>query len=1010
MVKKMKAMITNFLIFLMLSITIPAIVPASASADQPLTTGTSYYVDASSGSDSNAGTSAGAAWQTLDKVNSTTFMPGDRILFKAGGAWTGTLHPLGSGSAGAPITIDGYGSGNKPLIMGNGARAAIELHMQEYWTIQNLEITNDALQVAMRNGIFIRGNESSSTAPPLHGIRILNMDVHNVKGIHKSTDGDVWRSAAIQLHGNFNDVLVSGNNVHDVTNGGIFHFSPGNSDGIVISNNIVNKTGRDGIIVAQAKNVLVEYNTVLDAGINGQGFRWIAGMFPHRVENATFQYNEVARTMKEISDGQGLDADLFNGGTIIFQYNYSHDNQGGFLLVMEDQTPYRDNRPLENIIIRYNISQNDASGEMKIRYTDKTYIYNNNIYCPNCIVKVSSDGYSGYSEGAKIWNNIFYAAGGIYQQDFLYDSNVYTGNGAIPDDPNQITADPLFVDPGNGGDFKTGIDGYRLEPESPALNAGKVISGNGGKDYWGNPLYFGNPDIGAFEYQAIDNKPPSSDYNQRPVNLVLDPDFEIVTTGSEPWSYYYGDPASPFAFTTEQNHTDGGTRSMKMTGKRDYRGLRQDVRVKPNTDYVFSLYAKTDNNGDSSKIALFKVLDTSERTIGQTIIGNTIDWNQFTIHVNSGSLTTLRIILQDGGISGYFDDFSAAPSDSTAPTWPDGSTLSATNVQAGSLMLAWPPAADNVGVAQYRIYKEGRLLDTVSGSVYQYNVTGLEEFTNYAFKVIAEDNAGNWSAKRLTAIIKTADETPPTTTIALAPSQPDGQNGWYVHPVTITMDAADTMSGVAKTEFSLDSGTTWQTYTGALTIFQDGQYTLSYRSTDNAGNAEAVKSVSFSLDSTAPVIAVSVPEEDGTYEASGELLPSFIVTDNLSGVDNNKTSVTLDTYSYTVGTTIPLYTLSLGSHTFMVTSSDKAGNQVSSTIHFQTVSSIGSLQALVIRFTEHNWIDNAGIANSLRSKLAANDLTSFVNELQAQSGKHISSEAANYLLRDARFLLSQNKR
>jgi hypothetical protein len=62
---------------------------------------------------------------------------------------------------------------------------------------------------------------------------------------------------------------------------------------------------------------------------------------------------------------------------------------------------------------------------------------------------------------------------------------------------------------------------------------------------------------------------------------------------------------------------------------------------------------------------------------------------------------------------------------------------------------------------------------------------------------------------------------------------------------------------------------------------------------------------------------------------------------------------------------------------------------------------------MVTRFVDMKWIDNAGIANSLQAKLANNDLNSFVNEVNAQNGKHISSEAATYLLRDAQYVLSQ---
>ncbi|MFF5401151.1 hypothetical protein ACFY5J_28600 [Peribacillus butanolivorans] len=106
--------------------------------------------------------------------------------------------------------------------------------------------------------------------------------------------------------------------------------------------------------------------------------------------------------------------------------------------------------------------------------------------------------------------------------------------------------------------------------------------------------------------------------------------------------------------------------------------------------------------------------------------------------------------------------------------------------------------------------------------------------------------------------------------------------------------------------------------------------------------------------------------------------------------------MTLDSHSYQIGTTIPLYTLPLGQHTLVVSSSDLAGNQVSKTVHFQTVASIDSLKALVTR-----------IVDSLQDKLANNELKGFVNEVKAQSGKHISGEASKYLLRNAQYLDTQ---
>ena len=65
-----------------------------------------------------------------------------------------------------------------------------------------------------------------------------------------------------------------------------------------------------------------------------------------------------------------------------------------------------------------------------------------------------------------------------------------------------------------------------------------------------------------------------------------------------------------------------------------------------------------------------------------------------------------------------------------------------------------------------------------------------------------------------------------------------------------------------------------------------------------------------------------------------------------------------------------------------------------------------------------NWIDNEGIANSLTQKLQAasnaagqtraNILSAFVNEVNAQSGKHIARVAAQVLLQDVNSLFSQS--
>ncbi|MCK5692301.1 MAG: hypothetical protein KAI08_05615, partial [Bacteroidales bacterium] len=49
-----------------------------------------YYIS-EDGDDSNTGLSEGRAWQSIEKVNEQDFAPGDRILFRGGDTFQGTL-------------------------------------------------------------------------------------------------------------------------------------------------------------------------------------------------------------------------------------------------------------------------------------------------------------------------------------------------------------------------------------------------------------------------------------------------------------------------------------------------------------------------------------------------------------------------------------------------------------------------------------------------------------------------------------------------------------------------------------------------------------------------------------------------------------------------------------------------------------------------------------------------------------------------------------------------------
>lgn len=82
-----------------------------------------YYVSSSEGNDSSADpTNIATPIQTCAKVqNLEPFSPGDTILFKRGDTWREQLwvDKGGSGAPGSPITVDAYGTGAKPLLLGS---------------------------------------------------------------------------------------------------------------------------------------------------------------------------------------------------------------------------------------------------------------------------------------------------------------------------------------------------------------------------------------------------------------------------------------------------------------------------------------------------------------------------------------------------------------------------------------------------------------------------------------------------------------------------------------------------------------------------------------------------------------------------------------------------------------------------------------------------------------------------------------------------------------------------
>ena len=100
---------------------------------------TSYYVDAVAGSDTNNGTSEAIAWQSLSKVNRSSFSPGDQISSKSGQVFFGTLKLRSSGNSTASIVVGKYGGDSKPIINGDNKKASIHLVNLQGWDFQPID-------------------------------------------------------------------------------------------------------------------------------------------------------------------------------------------------------------------------------------------------------------------------------------------------------------------------------------------------------------------------------------------------------------------------------------------------------------------------------------------------------------------------------------------------------------------------------------------------------------------------------------------------------------------------------------------------------------------------------------------------------------------------------------------------------------------------------------------------------------------------------------------------------
>ncbi|WP_046733087.1 carbohydrate binding domain-containing protein [Streptomyces humi] len=647
--------------------------------------GTTYYVDCSAAGN-GSGTQA-SPWNAVGSVNGTTFAAGDSILFKAGTTCTGQLTPGGSGASGNNISISSYGSGAKPVIDAAGATGAVvKLLNQQYWDIGGLELVDNASSPAYRSGVLAE----NSSGGVLHHIRVHDMYIHNIAGY-----GGGWYSTnagvGVQTDhttpvSTWDDVVVENNTFDHVDRIAVAVTPDGDGQGTglttntVIRNNTMTYDGADDILVVKNDGALIDGNKAGYGGAkstcppSGQYCNGAsAGIWMSGSNNTVVQNNEVYCHVNG-ADGTGFDVDWGNHNTT-FQYNYSHQNLGGFLLVMPPFTIANEPTstvPSDGTVVRYNISENDGSNSGCPASGTQTHgagvlhfvggvpnqsgstaavplFYNNTFYVRDGLstpILYSRSG-SSISGALSFQNNaVFnYGSGNYFTTTgtSTYSNNLFYGNhpSREPADAAKVTSDPEFRNPGNAGTSSsyTGKNAYQVHASSPAIRAGTVISSNGGLDAFGNAVSAtAAPDIGA--------------YNGTGGNLLSNAGFE--TGALSPWTQASGSASS----VTAANARTGGD---ALTTAASSSGANQALTgLSPGTTYLLTGWAKVATAGETLAIGVKNFGGTETYTNIATT-----SYSQAAVLFTTGSSSTTATVYcwknAGGGGAGYCDDLAVEP-------------------------------------------------------------------------------------------------------------------------------------------------------------------------------------------------------------------------------------------------------------------------------------------------------------------------------------------------------------
>lgn len=445
------------------STTTTAQAPTTTTVPQP--TGRIYYVDATSGNDTNDGLSPGSAWKTVGKVN-RSFSPGDSILFKRGEIFRGQLNAVASGTADDYITYGAYGDPSlpKPAILGSD-----DLSAASGWvdTGANVWQTAGTIGKDVGNLIFNGGGswgakQSSKASADTQGDFFYDPATGRLYLYSNGNPGTRYTSieAAKRQHGFFdgganyirvNDLSFKYQGAHgaQINSQGTHHVIIEHCDFAWIGGCYLSGTTRygNGIeLYESCSNITIRYNTVdnsFDEGITCQGYN------PSNAHDLYVYKNVVTKCKAGISAYYHGNPNVISG--IYLCNNVMYNTGGGW-------------SPSTNVRCGFY-----SSGFQNTTITD-CHFANNIIHTSVGRALVVWKPASEVAPGWTFGNNCYYPdSAAAFEHDSGHFVDFATWKSLVGQDSTSLNCDPMFVDPARGD--------FRLTANSPCIGAGLALSG-----------------------------------------------------------------------------------------------------------------------------------------------------------------------------------------------------------------------------------------------------------------------------------------------------------------------------------------------------------------------------------------------------------------------------------------------------------------------------------------------------------------------------------------------------